>query len=151
MRHGPATANRPATTPPTTTAEDQAIEDVVQTPPTAHAQILLCHQSQPGRQRFEATVAKDDPLQTCPPGTNPKRVDDDDQFSNNSAVDSGDEIDVDVEDDALTASSPVTSDAESGVCSSSLDEDNKPSALLLQGSKLPKKSGGFSIDDIMRR
>ncbi len=83
---------------------------------------------------------------TCIPG-----VDDDDQFSNNSAVDSGDEIDVDVEDDALTASSPVTSDAESGVCSSSLDEDNKPSALLLQGSKLPKKSGGFSIDDIMRR
>ncbi|XP_057364899.1 protein bowel-like [Daphnia carinata] len=78
---------------------------------------------------------------TCVPG-----VDDDD-----SAADSNDEIDIDVEDD--TASSPVTSDAESGVCSSSLDEGklSPHHHHSMTDSKLPKKSGGFSIDDIMRR
>ncbi|KAK4002800.1 protein bowel [Daphnia magna] len=78
---------------------------------------------------------------TCVPG-----VDDDD-----SAADSTDEIDIDVEDD--TASSPVTSDAESGVCSSSLDEGklSPHHHHSMVDSKLPKKSGGFSIDDIMRR
>jgi odd-skipped-like protein len=78
---------------------------------------------------------------TCVPG-----VDDDD-----SVADSADEIDIDVEDE--TASSPVTSDAESGVCSSSLDEDKSSPHHhhSMSGGKLPKKSGGFSIDDIMRR
>jgi len=82
---------------------------------------------------------------TCVPG-----VDDDE-----SVADSGDEIDIDVEDDTA---SPVTSDAESngGVCSSSIDEETgKPSLGLLQpATKMAasaKKSGGFSIDDIMRR
>jgi hypothetical protein len=77
-------------------------------------------------------------------------VDDDE-----SVADSGDEIDIDVEDDTA---SPVTSDAESngGVCSSSIDEETgKPSLGLLQpATKMAasaKKSGGFSIDDIMRR
>lgn len=72
---------------------------------------------------------------TCVPG-----VDDDESVADDSA----DEIDVDVEDE--TASSPVTSDAESNVCSSSLDEEKAH-----HEGKLPKKSGGFSIDDIMRR
>lgn len=71
LRHD---AGRPATAAnEPTAAEDETTEDVIQTPPTAHAQILLCHQSQSRRQGLEAALAKDDPLQTCPPGndTNP--------------------------------------------------------------------------------
>lgn len=81
---------------------------------------------------------------TCVPG-----VDDDE-----SVADSGDEIDIDVEDDTA---SPITSDAESngGVCSSSIDEETSKQSLgLLQPAikvETAKKSGGFSIDDIMRR
>ena len=73
---------------------------------------------------------------TCVPG-----VDDDE-----SVPDSGeDEIDIDVEEDeAEAAPSPVSSDAESGVCSSSIDEEKTTHSV-------PKKSAGFSIDDIMRR
>ena len=77
---------------------------------------------------------------TCIPG-----VDDDD-----SAPDSSDEIDVEDE-----TASPVTSDAESGgLCSSSIDEDRDGKGTLTNGSGMSsssKKSGGFSIDDIMRR
>lgn len=63
---------------------------------------------------------------TCVPG-----VDDD----------TADEIDVEED----TSASPVNSDTE--ICSSSVDEE-KPS---VESTNIPKKSGGFSIDDIMRR
>jgi len=63
---------------------------------------------------------------TCVPG-----VDDD----------TADEIDVEED----TPTSPANSDTE--ICSSSVDEE-KPS---VESTSIPKKSGGFSIDDIMRR
>lgn len=61
---GPTTAGWPATT----ATKDQTFTDIFQAPSTAHAQVLLCHQSQSGCQGLEAALTKDHPLQTRSPG-----------------------------------------------------------------------------------
>lgn len=60
-----ATTTEPTTT---TTTENQTFTDVFQASSTAHAQVLLRHQSQSGCQGLETALTKDHPLQARSPG-----------------------------------------------------------------------------------